>query len=207
MQQARERLDRPGVELAPRKMWPSGMADLGVEASGKLTADELTEPGRAVGRLTDIGRGNRLRDLLGPAAVDQQLPEDLFQSCVQVLAAWEWSRRPVGVVAIGSRTRPVLTRSIAERIAAVGRLPLLGEVVPDPNAAPPRPSNSAQRVAALWNRFRLPDDLAERLPGLDGPVLLVDDLADTGWTSAVVGRALRRAGAPAVLPFALATTG
>nr|WP_228046438.1 RecQ family ATP-dependent DNA helicase [Saccharopolyspora sp. HNM0983] len=207
VQQARDRLDRPGVELAPRKMWPSGMSELGVEVSGRLSADELTEPGRAVGRLTDIGRGNRLRDLLGPAAADQPLPEDLFQACVQVLAAWDWSQRPVGVVAIGSRTRPVLVRSIAERIAAVGRLPLLGEVVPDPHAAPPRPSNSAQRVAALWNRLRVPEELSARLPEVGGPVLLVDDLSDTGWTSAVVGRSLRRAGAPAVLPFALATTG
>ena len=35
-------------------------------------------------------------------------------------------------------------------------------------------------------------------------VLLVDDLADSRWTMTVAGRELRRAGAPAVLPFALA---
>jgi ATP-dependent DNA helicase RecQ len=37
-------------------------------------------------------------------------------------------------------------------------------------------------------------------------VLLVDDLADSRWTMTVAGRALRRAGASAVLPFALALT-
>jgi ATP-dependent DNA helicase RecQ len=35
-------------------------------------------------------------------------------------------------------------------------------------------------------------------------VLLVDDVVATGWTMTVAARLLREAGAPAVLPFALA---
>ena len=42
---------------------------------------------------------------------------------------------------------------------------------------------------------------------LSGPVLLVDDVVDSGWTMALVGRLLRQAGAPGVLPFALASAG
>ena len=38
-------------------------------------------------------------------------------------------------------------------------------------------------------------------------MLLVDDLADSRWTLTVAARALRRAGAPEVLPFALAIDG
>jgi ATP-dependent DNA helicase RecQ len=38
-------------------------------------------------------------------------------------------------------------------------------------------------------------------------VLLVDDVIDTGWTVTVAARLLRRAGASAVLPFALAGAG
>ena len=37
-----------------------------------------------------------------------------------------------------------------------------------------------------------------------GPVLLVDDFADTGWTLTMAARVVRRTGASAVLPFALA---
>jgi ATP-dependent DNA helicase RecQ len=44
------------------------------------------------------------------------------------------------------------------------------------------------------------------LPGLGGPVLLVDDLVDSGWTMAMAGRALRQAGAEGVLPVALAVS-
>ncbi|MEU5847800.1 RecQ family ATP-dependent DNA helicase [Saccharopolyspora shandongensis] len=206
VQQAGERLRRPGVEVSPRKMWPSGMDSLGVPASGKLPAGEQATTGRAIGRLTDIGWGNRLRELLAAGAPDQELPDDLFQAGIKVLAAWDWAERPVGVVALGSRTRPRLVRSLAERIATIGRLPLLGEVLTNPNTTPRRATNSAQRVASLWQQFKVPEDLAAKLSTLDGPVLLMDDYAETGWTVTVVSRLLRQAGAPAVLPFTLATT-
>ncbi|MGW1678046.1 RecQ family ATP-dependent DNA helicase [Saccharopolyspora sp. NPDC002376] len=206
VQQAEERLRRPGVEVTPRKMWPSGMDALGVSLSGKLPADEQAGTGRAVGRLTDIGWGNRLRELLATGTPDQELPEDLFQAAIKVLAAWDWGQRPVGVVALGSRTRPRLVRSLAQRIAGIGRLPLLGEVLTNPNTTPRRATNSAQHVASLWQQFKVPEELAATLSTLDGPVLLMDDYADTGWTITVVSRLLRQAGAPAVLPFTLATT-
>src|SRR5215469_11370186 len=53
---AQDRLARPGVSVDPRKMWPAGMKDLGIDgAAGKIPASRLAEPGRALGRLTDIG--------------------------------------------------------------------------------------------------------------------------------------------------------
>jgi hypoxanthine phosphoribosyltransferase len=39
-----------------------------------------------------------------------------------------------------------------------------------------------------------------------GPVLLVDDRVDTGWTMTFAAKLLRGCGAPAVLRFALAVT-
>jgi ATP-dependent DNA helicase RecQ len=204
LQRAEERLRKPGVELPQRKMWPRGLDALGVSVQGKLPA---TEPGRAVGRLTDIGWGNRLRELLAPGAADTELPADLVQACVQVLAAWDWSQRPAGVVAIDSRTRPKLVRSLATQIASIGRLPILGAVTTNPHATPKRATNSAQRVASLWDQFTVTDELATKMSTLDGPVLLMDDYADTGWTVTIVSHLLRQAQAPAVLPFTLATVG
>jgi ATP-dependent DNA helicase RecQ len=194
---ARERLLRPGVELSPRKQWPTGMAALGIPLSGRIPAGEAAGTGRALGRLTDIGWGNRLRTLFTDER-DEQIPDDVFQACVKVLTAWDWSARPVGVVTIGSRRRPKLVGSFGERIATIGRLPLLGQV--EVGEATHR-ANSAQRLAGLWHGMRAPE-----LPALDGPVLLIDDQVDTGWTMTVAARLLRQAGAPAVLPFALAVT-
>jgi ATP-dependent DNA helicase RecQ len=52
----------------------------------------------------------------------------------------------------------------------------------------------------------VPDDVRDALRGLDGPVLVVDDRVETGWTMTVAARLLRQAGAPAVLPLVLAVT-
>jgi ATP-dependent DNA helicase RecQ len=210
---ARERITRPGVAVPPRKQWPSGMAELDVPASGRIAGGELADEGRVIGRLSDIGWGPRLRELVsensetppgradaradGPGS-DVPVPPDVLDACVKVLAGWPWAARPVGVVGVGSRTRPHQLAHLARRIAEIGRLPLLGTATPvGPRPAPS--ANSAQRLAAVWDGFTVPD-----LTGVDGPVLLVDDVIDSGWTATVVARLLRRAGAPAVLPFALA---
>jgi ATP-dependent DNA helicase RecQ len=202
-------LGRPGVEIAPKKLWPTGMEAVGVPVKGRISPAEQLLPGRAVGRLSDLGWGARLRTLVAPDAPDGAIPDDVAAAVVEVLKAWahgddRWERRPVGVVAVGSRRRPGLVGSIASHIANVGRLPLFG-TLPSTQAADARPAgNSAQRVRALHDAFAISPDLADAMSSLDGPILLVDDVVDSGWTMALAGRALRRAGAPAVLPLALA---
>jgi len=73
-----------------------------------------------------------------------------------------------------------------------------------PERRPVTAANSAYRVAALHRSWSAPDSAPIQAAG--GPVLLVDDLADTGWTLTMAARVVRDAGAPAVLPFALAGT-
>ncbi|HVV18072.1 MAG TPA: RecQ family ATP-dependent DNA helicase, partial [Pseudonocardiaceae bacterium] len=197
---ARERIQRPGVELPARKLWPTGLSAVDVPLSGKIKPAEAAADGRVVARLTDIGWGTRLRDLChGP---DQDVPDDVVNACIKVLASWSWEQRPVAVAVMGSTTRPRLVGSLGERLATIGRLDMLGTI---DSAGGSHPANSARRLAQLWSSLRLPDDLAARLSTVDGPVLLVDDQVDSGWTMTLAARLLRRAGAPAVLPFALAT--
>ena len=119
-----------------------------------------------------------------------------------------WARRPVAVVAMPSRSRPQLVASVAEGIARIGKLPLLGSLAYDHGGPTDgRGGNSAHRLAGVWDRVVVPDDVAAELVALDGPVLLIDDIADSRWTITVAARALRRAGAADVLPFVLALDG
>ncbi|MFE2285174.1 RecQ family ATP-dependent DNA helicase [Streptomyces sp. NPDC059443] len=218
---AAKELDRPGVEIEPRRMWPTGMSALGIDLKGRIPVKEQCSTGRALGRLSDIGWGNRLRPLLADNAPDGPVPDDVLQAAVAVIADWArspggWapnvadaSSRPVGIVAVPSLTRPQLVGSLAQGIAAIGRLPFLGTLAytgPD-GAHAARRSNSAQRLRTLSGAFAVPEELAAALAESPGPVLLVDDSTESGWTLAVAARLLRRAGAERVLPLVLATAG
>jgi ATP-dependent DNA helicase RecQ len=205
---ARQRLLRPGVVVEPRRMWPPGMKDLGISsASGKIPADRAAQPGRALGRLTDVGWGTTLRALLADQAPDGPVPDQLVDAVVKVLTAWDWTERPAGVVTLPSRTRPVLITSLGQRIAQVGRLTYLGSLgYANPDGPGPRRHNSAQRLRSLWEAFTVPDDLRGAFTQLTGPLLLIDDRIETGWTMTVAAKHLLEAGATAVLPLALAVT-
>ncbi|NLU73787.1 RecQ family ATP-dependent DNA helicase [Streptomyces sp. HNM0575] len=221
LEAARGELARPGVEVEPRKMWPTGLPAIGVDLKGRIPAGEQAATGRALGRLSDIGWGNRLRPLLSPQAQDAEVPEDVVGAVVDVLADWAkapggWgtgapdaAARPVGVVTIDSRTRPRMVQSLGERIAQIGHMPLLGTVTYAEDAPPVAParSNGAQRLRTLHGALTLPAPLSETLAEAGGPVLLVDDFAETGWTLSVAARLLLRAGAHRVLPLVLAVQG
>lgn len=216
---ARADLGRAGVEVEPRRMWPTGLPAIGVDLKGRIPAAEQAAQGRALGRLSDIGWGNRLRPLLAPQAPDGPVPDDVARAAVGVLADWargpggwapgvdEAQPRPVGVVTVASGTRPQLVRSLGARIAETGRLPLLGTVQSSGEQHQLPRSNSAQRLKALAGALTVPPELAETLARAGGPVLLVDDYTETGWTLAVAARLLRRAGAQGVLPLVLAVQG
>ncbi len=194
----RRALMRPGVELAPRKQWPTGLAKLGIDLSGRIT--DGPQPGRVIGRLTDLGWGARLRALLdGP---DAEVPDDVVAAAVKVLAAWDWAVRPTAVMALDSASHPLLIGSLRSRLTELGLLTDLGTLQYAPGRRPATAANSAYRVAALSGAWSPP----ETVPAGAGPVLLVDDLADTGWTLTMAARVVRAAGAADVLPFALAAT-
>ncbi len=200
LEEAGARLARPGVAVEPRKMWPTALANLGIELKGKIA--EGAEEGRAVARLTDLGHGQALRDLFAPGTPDGPVPVPLVRAVLEVLGDW---RPPVdGIVVVESETHPTLTADLADGLARFLRVPLLGRwAIVNPDVAPGQgAANSAQRVAAVGRRFALQTEGA-----LDGArVLLVDDRTDTGWTLTLAARAVRRAGAAEVRPLVLAAT-
>ena len=203
---AGRRLTRAGIEVEPRAQWPSGMSRLGVPVSGRLGDDERAGSGRALARLTDLGWGQRLRVLLAdPGAVAD---DALVQACVGVLRDWGWSTRPAGIVVVPSRSRPMLSSSVAAALGELGRLPVLGSLdLVDGGPVGQPGGNSAFRLAGVFDRLEVGPALAAAVRDAGGPVLLVDDLVDSRWTMTVAARALRRAGAVEVLPLALAVVG
>jgi ATP-dependent DNA helicase RecQ len=199
VEEAGARLARPGVPIEPRKMWPTALATLGIDLKGKIA--ESAEEGRAVARLTDLGHGQALRALFRPDAPDGQVPVPLVKAVLTLLDDW----RPAvdAIVVVESFTRPVLTDDLANGLSRRLQVPVVGRwAIVDPDIAPGQGSaNSAQRVSAVGRRASLQ---AEVPPG--ARVMVVDDLVVTGWTLTLAARAIRSAGADAVLPLTLAVT-
>ena len=204
---ARSRLERPGVPIVPRRMWPTAMTNLGLPLRGKIPPAEQAAAGRAVARLTDLGWGNDLRQLFAPGSDDQQVPVPLRHALKSVLDAWAadgWPEgAPQGVVAVESLSHPTLAGHVAAGAARILDLPLLTRFdltdAPAPTGA--GAVNSAQRLAAVAGRYHLADP--EAVAGR--AVLLAADRIVTGWTLAICARILRQAGATAVYPLALAS--
>ncbi|WP_082763752.1 ATP-dependent DNA helicase RecQ [Frondihabitans sp. PAMC 28766] len=197
-------LDRVGVEIEPRAQWPTGADRVGVNLKGKISPDERAEPGRALARLTDLGWGGILRSVFAAGTPDAPLTKALLDGCVRVLADWPWAARPTAIVAMPSRSHPALVGSLAAALSDVGRLPVLGSLSGPGGGPVERSGNSVYRLAELHGALTVGPELAAVLAAHQGPVLLVDDFVDSRWSMTVAARELRRAGAAAVLPFALA---
>ena len=216
---AGQTLSRAGGVLEPRLQWPSGMDRLGVPVKGKLKPAEGLSEGRVLARLTDLGWGGALRELFAAGAEDRPVDPGMLQACVQVLREWGtgdarspgWSGagRPAAIVGMPSRSKPQLVGSLARGISEIGRIPYLGDLQPahgGPTGG--RGGNSAYRLAGVWDRLVVGPELEAALQSVQGQtVMLIDDLADSRWTLTVAGRALRQAGAGAVLPLVLAQAG
>ncbi len=188
-------LSRPGVVVAPRRMWPTALANLGLDLRGKI--GEQAAEGRAVARLTDLGHGQALRDLFRPDHPDGPVPDPLVRAVIDVLD--DWRPRVQAIVHVESARRPVLSTDLADGLSRYLRVPVVGRfAIVEPSVGPDRgAANSAQRIAAVARRYRLEAEVPA------GPVLLVDDLTVTGWTLTLAARELLRAGATEVLPLVL----
>ena len=143
----------------------------------------------------------------------------MLQACVQVLREWGagdsrnpgWSGagRPAAIVSVPSRGKPELVGSLARGISEIGRIPYLGELqLAHGGPTGSRGGNSAYRLAGVWDRLVVGPELEAALGSVQGgSVMLIDDIVDSRWTLTVAGRALREAGAGAVLPLVLAQAG
>ena len=208
---ARQSFKAVGVPVEPRRMWPSGLDQLlGNDVPrGRIRPEECAEPGFVLARLSDMGYGTRLRELLSRdergEAVDSEVPADVGRACVTVLAAWQWGGAgcPTAVLTVPSPVRPRLAQSLGRGLAQVGRLVDLGQaqLVESPRFFA---GNSAFRCADVLRSYRVPEEVLDYVREHHCPVLLVSDAVDSRWVNTVLARALRKSGASAVYPFALA---
>jgi len=183
------------ITIEPRKQWPTGFSDM---LKGKLK--EKNAPGIALCYYHDSGWGEYVRR---GKYQNNHFPDELVEASAAILRKY-WTSltvTPVWVTAIPSLRRPQLVPDFARRLA--DNLGLQYQAVVHQIKDRPEQKtmqNSYQQLSNLWGTFALDHPLS-------GPVLLVDDICDSGWTFTVVGELLRQNGSGEVHPFALAKVG
>ncbi len=186
-------LTRP-IEVSPKKMYLD--ADTG--GRKKIPAAEQLADGRALAMWGDAGWGQLVRDgKLTAGRFDDRLVDAL----AELVADWAPTPAPEWITAVPSTRYPTLVTEFAERLAVRLGLPfhpVLERIAERPTQKEQR--NSAHQQANVDGAFAVTSSI------VDAPVLLVDDLVDSGWTITEVGRLLRRAGVPLVQPVALSST-
>ncbi len=177
--------------LEPRKMWPGGAFG----ARGRIPVDESHPPGRT---LVFADAPEWRESVAAMFARDAQAPQDVRDGCVRLLSQWrrDWPARPEVVVDLPAAGYPVLTASVADHLAEVGRLDRAS--LPVPATLPDLRSLGSADEAAFWKDVldgAVPEAVAGRC------VLLVVDATSSLWPVTVAAAVLRRAGAAAVLPL------
>ncbi len=207
-QSVKAQLTAPGVALAHRKMWPTGITRP-VPVKGRIKG---VGEGKALGRLNDIGRGPALTTLVTERAWAPSQPwqqDPWLPQVVEVLAGWDWQTRPTSVVALGnvdSETTAFVER-LARAVAGLGRMQFAGTLRTTPGTTEVTAQNSAYRVMGLLQHYDFASISQDVIAAAGGPVLLVTDLVDTAWSVTVAGSGIFTTTGAEVLPFALAARG
>jgi ATP-dependent DNA helicase RecQ len=182
------------IELTPKKMY----LDLDSGSRKKIPPDELIGDGRILSMWGDAGWGQLVRQ---GKVVDGRFDDRLVEALAELVEEWAPDPAPQWVTSVPSLRHPELVASFAERLAERLGLPyhpVAARLVERPEQK--QQQNSAHQQSNVTGAFGVTGTV------LDAPVLLVDDVADSGWTMTEIGRLLRRAGTPLVYPVALASS-
>jgi ATP-dependent DNA helicase RecQ len=165
---------------------------------GNLPPNLRAETGRVLSRWGDAGWGRMVADQKHAG----QFGDELVEATAEMIRErWQPQPAPTWVTCIPSRNHPELVPDFSARLARRLGIPFHAAVVKVRD-------NQAQKLQQ--NRFHQCRNLDGVFAVVDpvpaGPVLLVDDIVDSGWTLTVASALLRQAGCAAVWPVALAAT-
>jgi ATP-dependent DNA helicase RecQ len=171
------------IELEVKKMAP--------DAGGvmrKIPADVLVEPGWALARFGDGGWWPAIERGLRAGAFEDDVVAALADLLRRAGADWLTTVPSVALGDVLERLGDRLPVPHALLVARISERPPQREM-----------ANAAQQAANVRGAFRV----VEKPP--PGVGVLLDDRRISGWTLAMVGGQLRRAGAARIVPVALAT--
>lgn len=158
----------------------------------------IAQPGRVLSRWGDAGWGKMVADNKHNGSFSDELVEavaDMIQN------RWKPNPAPTWVCCVPSLNHPMLVPHFAQRLAQRLGIPFVDAVSKVRHNQPQKgQQNSFHQCHNLDGVF----EITQYYP--DQPVLLVDDIVDSGWTLTVIAALLQQAGSGLVYPVALASS-
>ncbi len=185
------------LPIEPRRMWPQGGLPR-YEVNGKIPEEHRANEGRALSAWRDAGWGSMVRQ--GKRA--RRFDDQLVDACAQLVERWAPQPAPAWVTCVPSHRNPCLAPDFARRLAGALELPF--RAVLDQTRERREQKLMANKAQQALN---VDGSLEVRLQPSTEPVLLVDDIVDSGWTLTVAAWLLRRHGSGEVWPLALSSLG
>lgn len=183
--------------IKPRKQLASG-AFTHYKFPTNLPAELQAEEGRVLSRWRDGGWGERAAKCKENEHFDTSLVEAM---ATMIRRRWLPQPKPTWLCCVPSLGHPNLVPDFARRLADALGIPFVSCVSKVKNNEPQKYQNNR------FHQCRNLDGVFEVGEGiLAGPVLLVDDMIDSGWTLTVISALLRRAGSGPVYPIAISST-
>jgi ATP-dependent DNA helicase RecQ len=185
------------MPITPRKQTASG-AFQRYGFPYRLPPEIQAQEGRVLSRWRDAGWGQRVAD----GKTSNHFDDTLVDAMMDMIAnRWRPEPAPTWVCCVPSFGHPDLVPDFARRVAARLNIPFLDAVHKTRhNQAQKLQRNSFHQCQNLDGVF----EIVGAVP--NGPVLLLDDMVDSGWTLTVIAALLRQAGSGPVYPTALSST-
>lgn len=183
------------IKIKVKKMWPEGLLSA---TRKRIPENERNEEGRILSNYGESGWGvivsedkyknNKFRDELVDATVE--LIKEKWNECDSLDY----------VAAIPSLRRPNLVKDFAKKVSKKLGIQFI-DVVKKSIETPEQKTmeNSTMQCKNIYDAFKVTHCV-------NGNILLIDDMVDSGWTLTVCGALLKSQGADKVFPFALAST-
>ncbi len=187
---------RSEIVVVSRKQWPAYTSD--PRYKGNIPNDLRAEQGRA---LCLWGEGNWGDLIKQGKQVDGRFSDALVDAVVDMIRnRWNPQPSPAWVTCVPSLNHESLVPDFAKRVACALRIPFRPCINKIRSTQPQKDmNNSNQQLHNILNAFAINKNLVS-----EGPVLLIDDMVDSGWTFTLVATQLRANGSGVVLPLALA---
>lgn len=165
---------------------------------GNLPQYLRAQEGRVLSRWGDAGWGRLVADNKHAGRFNDELVDAMVEMIQQ---RWQPNPAPQWVCCVPSRNHPELVPDFARRLAVRLGLPFIDAISKVKDNQPQKvQQNRFHQCRNLDGAF----EVSQRYPGQ--PVLLVDDVVDSGWTLTVIAALLQQAGSGPVYPVALASS-